>query len=121
MTEDCLVQATTAACFRDILGWDSIYAYNDKVLGADGTLGRRSESEVVLTRDLRAALEDLNPGLPADAYDQAVRLIVETSAVKSLVQINREKYDLYWNGVPVTVKRPDGTVEDLRGRQSRSG
>jgi type I restriction enzyme R subunit len=116
MTEDRLVQATTAAYFRDVLGWDSIYAYNDEVLGADGVLGRRNESEVVLTRELRAALERLNPGLPADAYDQAVRLIVETSAVKSLVQINREKYDYYRNGMPVAVKRPDGSTQDLRLR-----
>jgi len=116
MTEDRLVQATTAAYFRDVLGWDSIYAYNDEVLGPDGTLGRRSEGEVVLTRELRAALQDLNPGLPADAYDQAVRLIVETSAVKSLVQINREKYGYYRNGVPVAVKRPDGSTQDLRLR-----
>jgi len=116
MTEDRLVQATTAAYFCDVLGWDSVYAYNDEVLGANGTLGRLSEGEVVLTRHLRRALEKLNPGLPADAYDQAVRRIVETSAVKSLVQINREKYDLYRNGVPVTVKQPDGAVEELRLR-----
>ncbi len=116
MTEDRLVQATTAAFFRDVLGWDSVYAYNDEVLGANGTLGRRNEGEVVLTRDLRAALERLNPGLPAEAYDQAVSRVVETSSVKSIVQINREKYDLYRNGVPVAVKQPDGAVEDVRLR-----
>jgi hypothetical protein len=32
-TEDRLVQATTAAYFHDVLGWDSIYAYNDEALG----------------------------------------------------------------------------------------
>ncbi len=116
MTEDRLVQATTAAYFRDVLGWDSVYAYNDEVLGPNGTLGRLNDGEVVLTRDLRAALEELNPGLTADVYDEAVRCIVETSAVKSLIQINREKYDLYRKGVPVTVKRPDGAVEELRLR-----
>ena len=114
MSEDRLVQATTAAYFRDVLGWDSVYAYNEEVLGPNGTLGRSNQGEVVLTRYLRQALEKLNPDLPADAYDQAIRRIVETSAVKSLVQINHEKYDLYRNGVPVTVKRPDGVVEDLR-------
>ena len=116
MTEDRLVQATTAVYFRDVLGWDSVYAYNAEVLGPNGTLGRRNDGEVVLTRDLRAALEELNPGLTADVYDEAVRCIVETSAVKSLIQINREKYDLYRKGVPVTVKRPDGAVEELRLR-----
>jgi hypothetical protein len=66
---------------------------------------------VVLARYLRSSLVKLNPGLPADAYAQAVSRIVETSAVKSLVQINREKNDLYRNGVPVTVKQPDGAVD----------
>ena len=95
---------------------ESVRTSNDEVFGPNGTLGRLNDGEVVLTRELRRALEELNPGLPADAYDQAVRRIVETSAVKSLVQINREKYDLYRNGVPVTVKQPDGAVEELRLR-----
>jgi type I restriction enzyme R subunit len=114
MSEDRLVQATAAAYFRDSLGWDSVYAYNDEVLGPNGTLGRCGEGEVVLTRVLRQALAELNPGLPTEAYEQAVGRIVETSAVKPVVQINREKYDLYRDGVPVTVKRPDGVVEDVR-------
>ena len=35
------------------------------------TLGRASEREVVLVRDLRAALQRLNPGLPESAREQA--------------------------------------------------
>ena len=36
MTEDRLLQATTAACLHDVLDWDSVYAYNcpDDVTGA---------------------------------------------------------------------------------------
>lgn len=62
MTEDRLVQATTAADFHDVLGWDSVYVYNDEVLGPNATLGRLNEGEVVLTRDLRCAVGEAQPG-----------------------------------------------------------
>lgn len=45
-----LAQETTANYLRDHLGWESVYAYNTETLGKEGTLGRSSESDVVLTR-----------------------------------------------------------------------
>lgn len=57
-SEDKLVQQTTANYFKDKLGWESVYAYNDEILGLNGTLGRISEREVVLVRYLRKALEN---------------------------------------------------------------
>ena len=63
-SEDRLVQATFAGHLERVLGWDSVYAWNTETFGPDGTLGRRDPKEAVLTRDLRAALERLNPGLP---------------------------------------------------------
>lgn len=61
--------------------WDFVYAYNEEALGPNGTCCS-NQGEVVLTRYLLRALEKLNPDLPADAYDQAIRRIVETSAVQ---------------------------------------
>jgi hypothetical protein len=64
-SEDRLVQKTFADHLRDRLGWESVYAYNAETFGPHGTLGRASnEREVVLVRDLRAALARLNPDLP---------------------------------------------------------
>ena len=63
-SEDRLVQQTFAEHLRDRLGWESAYAYNAETFGPQGTLGRPSEREVVLVRDLRAALARLNPELP---------------------------------------------------------
>jgi hypothetical protein len=63
-SEDRLVQATFAKHLEKVLGWESVYAWNDETFGADGTLGRADTREVVLTRDLRAALGRLNPQLP---------------------------------------------------------
>ena len=74
-SEDRLVQATFAKHLEGVLGWDSIYAWNQETFGLGGTLGRADTKEAVLTRDLRAALERLNPDLPASAMDNALRQI----------------------------------------------
>ncbi len=74
-TEDTLVQQTTADYLRDELGWESVYAYNEETFGPEGTLGRKSDREVVLTRYLGEALVKLNPGLPMPAYPEAIRRI----------------------------------------------
>lgn len=63
-SEDRLVQQTFADHLRDRLGWESVYAYNVESFGPYGTLGRASERDAVLMRDLRSALERLNPDLP---------------------------------------------------------
>jgi type I restriction enzyme, R subunit len=55
-SEDRLVQATFAEHLKDMLGWESVYAWNDETFGQGGTLGRKDATEAVLTRDLRAAL-----------------------------------------------------------------
>ena len=74
-TEDNLVQQTTADYLEHELGWESIYAHNTETFGPGGTLGRADESEVVLTRYLREALETYNPNFPNEAYENAIREI----------------------------------------------
>jgi type I restriction enzyme R subunit len=115
-SEDRLVQQTVANYFHDKLEWESVFAYNEETLGVDGTLGRVSEREIVLVRYLSQALEQLNSGLPSEAYESAIKQIIETSATKSLVQINREKYDLYKNGIPVSFRNEKGALEEKRLR-----
>jgi len=63
-SEDRLVQKTFADHLEKALGWDSVYAYNAETFGPAGTLGRTSERDIVLVRDLRAALARLNPEIP---------------------------------------------------------
>jgi type I restriction enzyme R subunit len=63
-SEDRLVQATFAEHLEKVLGWESVFAWNDETFGPDGTLGRADPREVVLTRDPRAALARLNPQSP---------------------------------------------------------
>ena len=71
--EDRLVQATFADHLEHVLGWDSVYAWNQETFGLSGTLGRADTREAVLTRDLRAALERLNPNLSTPSIEDAVR------------------------------------------------
>lgn len=110
-TEDLLVQKTTAEYFADALGWDSVFAYNQESFGPGSLLGRENDREVVLTRDLRAALERLNPGLPNEAYDQAVRQVVEYSTSQTLLDTNRDKDAMIRDGVRVTFRNAKGEIE----------
>ena len=107
-TEDTLVQQTTAEYLERQLGWESVYAYNNEDFGPESLLGRTSEREVVLTRALRGKLAELNPGLPDDAYDDAVRQITATVASQTIVAANREKYNLIRDGVLVAFRNNKG-------------
>jgi len=108
-SEDRLVQKTFADHLHDHLGWESVYAYNTETFGPQGTLGRASEREAVLVRDLRAALARLNPGLPASAREQAVEKLTHMDFARSLLQHNREFYGFIRGGVPVEWR--DGSGE----------
>ncbi len=107
-SEEQLVQQTTAAYLHDALGWESVYACNDETFGADGLLGRKDETEVVLARFLLAALRKLNPGRPEEAYRQAVAALTAYDAAKTTLQINAEMYALQRDGALVTYRTPQG-------------
>ncbi|MBU1613717.1 HsdR family type I site-specific deoxyribonuclease, partial [bacterium] len=114
LTEDTLVQQPTTDYLKDHLGWDSVYAYNRETFGPEGLLGRNSDREVVLTRYLKQAIQDLNPGLPESAYDEAVRQVVGYSQSQSLLSSNFDKYKLYKDGVLVSFQGLDGEMEKER-------
>ena len=115
-SEDRLVQATFAAHLKDKLGWDSVTAWNDETFGPGGTLGRASTSETVLTRDLRAALQRLNPELPPSAIDDALRALTVHDFSRSMVQHNQDFARAIRNGVPVSWRDANGQRRDARAR-----
>ena len=115
MNEDTLVQQTTADYLEDNLAWDeNVFAYNNETFGPEGTLGRSSDKEVVLTRYLGEALVTLNPGLPQTAYKDAVRQITDSSSFANTLQINREKYELVKSGVQVQYRNEKGALVKKR-------
>ena len=115
-SEDRLVQATFAKHLEQVLGWDSIYAWNEETFGPEGTLGRTDTKEALLTRDLRSALERLNPDLPASAIDDAMRDLTVYDVSRSMVQHNRDFYRLLRSGVPVEYRDAHGHRKSARAR-----
>jgi type I restriction enzyme R subunit len=115
-SEDRLVQKTFAEHLERELGWDSIYAWNEETFGPEGTLGRTDAREVVLTRDLRAAITRLNPQLPPAAVNEAVGRLTRHDFSRSLLQHNREFYGLIRDGVPVAFRDAKGILRNAHAR-----
>lgn len=115
-SEDRLVQKTFAEHLEKVLGWESIYAWNDETFGPDGTFGRADTKEAVLTRDLRSALARLNPELPGIAIDDALRQLTAYDVSRSMVQHNRDFYRLLRGGVPVEFRDAAGHRKTVRAR-----
>jgi len=109
-----LVQTTTADYLRDNLGWESIYAFDAEDFGPNSLLGRNSNREVVLTRYLRDKLEQFNPDLPVEAYDNAIQQLTESTTSQNLVRINQSKYAMHKEGVLVSFKDENGKRKKQR-------
>ena len=110
-SENILVQESAGNLLRDELGWDVQFAYNTENLGEDGTFGRKSYKEIVLFRYFCEALKKLNPWINESQILEAQKLLVNRLSTSSLLQVNEEKYFLIRDGIPVTVKKPNGQTE----------
>ena len=113
-SENILVQESAGNLLRDELGWDVKFAYNTEVLGDNGTFGRKSYKEILLVRYFRAALKKLNPWISDEQILEAQGVLERRLSTSSPIQINEEKYFLIRDGIPVTVKQPDGKTETKR-------
>lgn len=110
-SENILVQESAGNLLQNELGWDVILAHNTETLGENGTFGRKSYREILLVRYFRGALKKLNPWITDDQIREAQAALEKRLSTSSLLQINEEKYFLIRDGIPVTVKRPDGKTE----------
>lgn len=110
-SENILVQNSAGNVLQNKLGWEVVFAYDKEKLGEDGTLGRKSHKEIVLTRYLRRALFDNNDWMTEEYADSAVKTLCAYTASATLMQINEEKYSMLRDGIPVQVKKTDGTFE----------
>src|SRR5579884_2608926 len=115
-SEDRLVQKTFADHLHDALGWDSVYAWNEETFGPDGTLGRNDTREVVLKRDLRAAITRLNSSLPEKAIEDAVTKLTRYEFTRSLLQHNQEFYSYVRDGVPVSYRDANNQLRETRAQ-----
>lgn len=115
-SEDRLIQNSAADLLENELGWTSIYAYDREVLGENGTLGRTTYHEVLLTGRFRKALVRLNPWITDKQMAEAVERMTEHMSSQTLMQINEQKYQYIREGIPVTRVKPDGTTEEIRAK-----
>ena len=94
-SENILVQESAGNLLHDELGWDVVFAYNQEVLGSNGTLGRSSYKEVVLTRYLEKALLRLNPWLTDNQLTEALMKFMAYSDQRGEVQDDSRRYRSY--------------------------
>lgn len=113
-SENILVQKSAGDLLRDELGWDVQFAYNTELLGKNGTFGRTSYHEILLSRYFQNALRRLNPWMTDSQLSEAQKTLENRLSTASLLQVNEEKYFLIRDGIPVTVKKPNGQPETKR-------
>jgi type I restriction enzyme R subunit len=70
---------------------------------------RETYQDVVLEGRLRDALQRLNPGVPAEALDEAFRKLTRITSPQ-LIDANQELHAYLVNGVPSEFLRSDGTI-----------
>jgi type I restriction enzyme R subunit len=79
-------------------------------IGPDGARPERtSHGDVVLVGQLRAAIARLNPALPEDARAAVLAKVLQAET-PALLHENRRLHRYLVEGVPVEVRRPDGSI-----------
>src|ERR1035437_7630430 len=113
-SDDNNIQEPAARMFEEHLDWRSVYAFNAETFGPTSLLGRKNASEVVLVRELDAALTRLNRKLAATPEGRtqlnlARDLLLDADPTKTLLQHNQVKWKLLRNGI--TLKSSGGKGE----------
>jgi len=108
MTEDQLEQ--------EALGWLSDVGYtllSGYDIAVDGTVPERTDyKNTLLPFRLREAINRLNPSIPANAREDALRQ-VQDLGIPSLLSANRHFHKLLVNGVPVQYQKDGETRGDF--------
>jgi type I restriction enzyme R subunit len=93
---------------HDTLGYS--LAHGPHIAPEEPSAERDAFGEVVLVERLREALRQLNPSIPEEAREEALRKVLRV-ATPSLAQTNRAFHRLLRDGVDVEYARPDGSTK----------
>jgi type I restriction enzyme R subunit len=105
-----LSEAEVEDVLLDQLGALGYACLNDAVSGPDGPAPERDAySDTVLAGRLRAAIARLNPQIPEDAREDALRKLLAVER-PSLIEENRRLHRAMVEGVPVEYRAEDGTI-----------
>jgi len=113
-SEDALVEQPAIELFEH-LGWTHANCFNEFDQVGGSFLGRENKGEAILVSKLKPALRNLNPELPEEALDLAIEELKRDRKMMSMVQANREVYNLIRDGVKIKFKNPkDGSEIEER-------
>jgi type I restriction enzyme R subunit len=98
-SEDALIERPAVKLFAS-LGWQTINAY-EEVFGVEGTLGRDTDQEVVLVRELRRALKRLNREASDESIADAVEQMTRDRSMMSAARANQDVWKLLAEGARV--------------------
>lgn len=76
---------------------------------------RSAYNEVILTRRLQNAVANLNPNIPVEAQQDAIRKVLNPDS-HTLVQNNRTFHQMLVDGIEVEYRQSDGTIRGDRVR-----
>ena len=111
LTESVVEEAALAWLAEQ--GWQVAYGID---ASPDGKAPERAAyGDVMLPARLAAAVDRLNPAIPADARADAVRRVMAVE-MPSLVEENRRLHRLIVEGVPIEYRDTDGTIRGDRVR-----
>lgn len=113
-SENILVQESAGNLLEQKLGWEVQFAFDKEKLGPNGTFGRSSYKEILLTRYFRAALRKLNPWITDQQLNEALQTLQRRLSTADDLQVNEEKYYLIRDGIPVTTKKPNGQTGERK-------
>lgn len=109
-----ITEADVEAAMLDQFADLGFTCLTDAVAGPDGSAPEREAySDVLLLARLRAAIDRLNPTIPAEAREDALKKIVATET-PSLIEENRRLHQMMCEGVPVEFKNEDGSIKGDR-------
>ena len=111
VTESTVEQAALA--WLESYGWRA--AYGPDIAPETPGAARADYGEVVLARRLHDALDQLNPGLPAAALDDAFRKVTRPEG-PTLEACNRAFHRMLMDGVTIEYRSADGAVRGGRAR-----
>jgi len=92
-SEQALVERPAINLFYQ-LGWSVMNCFNEFDERGVSFLGRDNKSDVVLLSRLKPILQKINPGIPEQVCDEAIKILTQDRSLMGLVSANREVYEL---------------------------
>jgi type I restriction enzyme R subunit len=112
--------AMTEANLEDVVieylkeeGWD--HRFGGVIAPGEDAAERIDYRDVLLVGRLRATLNKLNPDLPIDTIEDAIKTILRVES-QVVMSENWRTYQLLTQGVPVQIRKEDGSIRDIRAQ-----